>query len=195
MLFQFSMLLIFCVGPCLSNPASPQDAAITEANWQTHPKIKMIRQLVSSTNHGLKSKAFKTSERRFDYCNDAFFTLKRIAREAKGEVKWYGDYSEGEDSSWDYQQYYDPQGHLRFVLVTVYAANSSREQHRYYFDETGKLIWQNRKRLRGPGYFAPPNVEQLVTVDPAKAFADDEGCKELKPLKPKPKHRNRVASQ
>jgi hypothetical protein len=192
MVFRMSMLLIFCVGPCLSNTAFAQDTEITEANWQTHPKIKSIRQLVISTNSALKSKALKTSERRFEYCNDAFFTLKRIARDEKGEVKWYGDYAEGEDSSWDYQQYYDPKGHLRFVLVTVYAANSSREQHRYYFDETGKLIWQNRKRLSGPGYFAPQDVERLVKVDPAKAFADDEGCKELKP---KPKHRSRVVSQ
>jgi hypothetical protein len=157
-----------------------QDTEITETNWQVHPKIKIIRQLVSSTNSGLKNRAFKTAERRFEYCDSAFLTLKRIARNENGEVKWYGTSGGSEDSAWHYEHYYDGKGHLRFVFVTVYAVNNSREQHRYYFDETGKLIWQNRKRLRGPGYFAPQDIERLVNVDPARAFANDEGLQGVK---------------
>jgi hypothetical protein len=78
-------------------------------------------------------------------------------------------------------QYYDDAGRLRFALVFVYAANGSRDQHRVYFDETGKPIWQSRKNVKGPGYFAPNNVEEFAKDDVAKEFenAPIEGCKEI----------------
>jgi WD40 repeat protein len=161
--------------------ATPSRDEIPEANWQRHPKIIAIRKIVGSVNAGLKKHSFKTSERKFESCPDTFYTLRRIARDSKRRVTWYEDYSEGEDSSWDYQQYYDPAGRLRFALIVVYAANGTREQHRVYFDENGKLIRQSRRLLKGPGYFAPSNAEELVKQDPAKQFARDEGCKEIKP--------------
>jgi hypothetical protein len=163
-----------------------QGTEISETNWQQHPQIRAIRKIVTAVSAGLKNGSFKTQQRKFESCADQYFTLRRIARDAKGAVAWYEEYSEGEDSSWDYHQYYDQTQRLRFVLVTVYAANGTREQHRFYFDETGKLVWQNRRRLKGPGYFAPSNVEELVKEDPAREFANDEGCTEIKP---KPRHR------
>ena len=156
-------------------------ATISESNWQRHPQIKTIRGIVSSINAGLKKRGFKVSERKFESCGESFFTLRRIAHNAKGAVVWYEDYSEGEDSSWDYHQYYDDSHRLRFVLIVVYAANGSRDQHRGYFDETGKLIWQNRKTLKGPGYFTPQNVEELPKEDPEKEYTEHAGCVEMKP--------------
>jgi len=160
------------------------NAQITESNWRSHPKIVAIKKIVNSVNASLRQHTFKTAERRFD-CGRGL-QLRRIARNAKGAVAWYEDYGEGEDSSGDYHQYYDSEGRLRFALITVYAAtglHGSIEQHRVYFDETGKLIWQSRKRVKGPGYFAPPNLQELPQQDPAKEFANspEEGCKELKP--------------
>jgi hypothetical protein len=167
---------------------SPQTSAtINESNWQRHPQIRTIRGIVSSINAGLKRRSFKVSERKFESCGESFFTLRRIARNAKGVV-WYEDYSEGEDSSWDYHQYYDDSHRLRFVLIVVYAANGSRDQHRGYFDESGKLIWQNRKTLKGPGYFTPQNVEELAKEDPEKEYTEHQGCVEMKPT---PKSRTR----
>lgn len=161
------------------NQSSPQ-SAITEANWQSHPKIVEIRRIVSATNSALKQKRYKVTERQFEYCQDQYFTVHRLAKNSQGMVTFYGDYSEGEDSSWDYQYFYDSARRLRFVLVTVYAANGSREQHRAYFDEGGSVIWRSRKTLKGPGYFAPQNIEGLPKDDPEKEFAA-EGCKEIKP--------------
>lgn len=60
--------------------------AITEKNWHQHLKIRAIRQIVSSVNAGLKKGTFKTSERRFEYCDDQHFTLRRIACDSKGVV-------------------------------------------------------------------------------------------------------------
>lgn len=67
---------------------------------------------------------------------------------------------EGEDSSWDDNFYYDDAGRLRFVLMTSYTANGTREQHRAYFDDSGRLIYHGRRLLKGAGYFGPP-VEDL----------------------------------
>lgn len=153
---------------------------IPEKGWQHNPKIIAIRKVVNSVNTGLKSGYFKTAQRRCDSA-DQYFALRRIARDSKDRVIWYEDYSEGADSSADYKQYYDEAGRLRFALIVVYAANGTREQHRVYFDENGKLIRQSRQLLKGPGYFAPANAEELVKQDPGKEFDRDDGCKETKP--------------
>ena len=165
----------------LDPPQTQSSVAITEANWQQHPKIRPIRKMVSAINIGLKNGSFRSSQRRFESCGDQYFTLRRIARDAKGSVVWYEDYGEGEDSSWDYHYYYDNEHRLRFALIVVNAANGSREQHRGYYDESGKLIWQNRKTLKGPGYFRPTDIDELAKRDPAKKYANDQGCQEIKP--------------
>lgn len=185
MAYQFRTLLcisFLAVACATASARSPQqrEIEITKANWVGHPKIKIIRQIVATTNSGLKRRVLKTAERRLQNCDGAFFNWRRIGRDSRGAVLWYGDYGEGEDSSWNYQRYYDSSGHLRFVFVTVNAANGSRQQHRYYFDEAGKLIWNDRKTLKGPGYFAPHDIERLVGEDPAKAFLANDGCEEIK---------------
>jgi hypothetical protein len=166
-----------------STEARPQQTGeITKANWQRDPRIRDIQKIVGSVNAGLKVHTFKTAERKYECEEVPYFTLMRIARDSKGSVTWYETYSEGEDSSWDDHYYYDNANRLRFVLMTCYAANGTREQHRLYFDGNGKLIWRTRKLLKGPGYFGPQDVEELVKMDPAKDFAESlgQGCKEIK---------------
>lgn len=111
--------------------------------------------------------------------------MRRIARDAKGVVRWYEDYGYGEsgDASGDDRYYYDHSGHLRFVLIIIDAVNGTRQQLRAYFDESGKLLKQTYRSVKGPGYFYPTNVEERVKLDPAREFASDaeEGCKEIKP--------------
>lgn len=183
--FTVTGMQLRSLGVPAESPTPPAQVAdgITDANWRQHPKINAIQKIVRSVNAGLKKGTFKTAQRKFQCEEVPYFTLKRIARDSKGAVAWYENYSEGEDSSWDYHQYYDDARRLRFALITVYAANNTREQHRVYFDEGGKLIWQSSKLLRGPGYFDPTNLEELVKEDPAKEFANapNEGCKEIKP--------------
>ena len=67
--------------------------------------------------------------------------------------------------------------------MTSYAINGTREQHRAYYDESGRLIYHGRRLLKGPGYFGPPveDLKELVHIDPNKDFADAaQGCKEVK---------------
>ena len=169
-----------------------QSEAITEKNWQQHPKIVAIRKIVNAVNAGLKQGSFKISQRKFECGNGPL--LRRIARDAKGIVTWYEDYGYGEsgDASVDVRYYYDHSGHLRFALIATYAVNGTRQQLRAYFDESGKLLKQTNRLLKGPGYFSPTNVEERVKQDPAREFASDaeEGCKEIKPL---PKRRGQRA--
>jgi hypothetical protein len=67
--------------------------------------------------------------------------------------------------------------------MTSYAANGTREQHRAYFDESGRLLYHGRRLLKGPGYFGPSveDLKELVKMDPKKDFAEaTQGCKEVK---------------
>ena len=179
--------------PSSDSPAQSEEEGAGK-NWRQHPKIIPIRKLVNSINAGLQRGTFKTAQRKFNCEEVPYFTLLRIARNAKGAVTWYENYQEGEDSSWDYFHYYDQTGRLSFVLIKDYAANGSREEFRFYFDESGKLIRKSRKLLKGPGYFSPQDVEELVKLDPAKEFeaqpAKNAGCKEVGP-RPKRHIKNR----
>jgi hypothetical protein len=161
-----------------------QETAISEANWQGHPKIRAIRNVVRSVNAGLKRGSYKTARREFETCPNQYFTLRRIARDTKGVVAWYEDYFQYEDGSYDFHYYYDHAGRLRFILASARAANGTREELRIYFDETGKRLWKIDKLLKGwgcPGCFsAYSDSDEGLAFDPNKAFADDRGCKEIK---------------
>ena len=176
------LLLIMTALPALAIPqtgSQPQDE-INDKNWQTNPKIIAIRKIVNADNAQVRSGALKVEHR---VCEEGWFTRLRIARDAKGNVRWYQHYQEGEDSSWDDNYYYDDAGHLRFVLMTSYAINGTREQHRAYFDESGRLLYHGRRLLKGTGYFGPSEEEfqKMITMDPQKDFAETaQGCKEVK---------------
>lgn len=170
--------LMLTVG-VISATAQAEDG-INDKNWQSNPKIIAIRKLVNAANTEVRKGAFKTEHR---ICEEGWFSRLRIARDAKGTVRWYQHYQEGEDSSWDDNYYYDDAGRLRFVLMTSYAINRTREQHRAYFDENGRLIYHGRRLLKGPGYFGPQedDLKKLVEMDPKKDFAEaTQGCKEVK---------------
>jgi len=182
-------------GPVPSLDSTPQsEEEVADKNWRRHPKIVPIRKLVTAINAGLQRGSFKTAQRKFNCEEVPYFTLLRVARNARGAVTWYENYQEGEDSSWDYFHYYDQTGRLRFVLIKDYVANGTREEFRFYFDESGKLIRRSRKLLKGRGYFGPQNVEELVKLDPAKDFEaqpeKNAGCKEIKP-QPKRRVKNK----
>jgi len=162
------------------NTTDQSEVEINDRNWQKNAKIVAIRKIVNSDNAEVRNGAFKTEHR---ICEEGWFSRLRIARDSKGTVRWYQHYQEGEDSSWDDNYYYDDAGRLRFVLMTSYAANGTREQHRAYFDESGGLLYHGRRLLKGPGYFGPPveDLKELVKMDPKKDFAEaTQGCKEVK---------------
>jgi len=168
-------------GPRLSLDTTDQsEDEINDKNWQKNSRIIAIRKIVNSDNAEVRNGTFKTEHR---ICEEGWFSRLRIAHDSKGTVRWYQHYQEGEDSSWDDNYYYDDAGRLRFVIMTSYAANGTRQQHRAYFDESGRLLYHGRRLLKGPGYFGPPveDLKELVKMDPKKDFAEaTQGCKEVK---------------
>lgn len=167
---------------------SRQGTGITKANWEESPKIIAIRKIVSATNAELKSGAFKTSERKLEYCDDGgLFTRRRIAHDLRGGIPWYANYGEGQDASWDFQYYYDGSGRLRFVYAIARSTNGTRERLRIYFDETGKRVWKTDDLLKGtgcPGCFsAYGDSDEKFAFDPAKQFLTLGNCQEIKPQK------------
>lgn len=182
-LLMFGFLALIFLLPPVSR--SQDTKKITEANWQQHPEIRAIRRIVRSVDASLKQGNYKIARREFEVCPNQYFTVRRIARDSKGVVAWYEDYFEYEDGSYNFHYYYDHVGRLRFILAFARAANGTREELRIYFDETGKRLWKIDKLLKGwgcPGCFSGySDSDEGLAFDPAKAFANDEGCKEIKP--------------
>jgi len=166
-------------------PHAAQKTAITASDWQRNPEIIAINKIVAATDAALKSHALKTSERRFEYCNNAQLTVTRTAHDSKGALPWYENYSEGQDASWDFHYYYDSAARLRYVSATARSANGTRELLRIYLDESGKRLWKTDKLLAGtgcPGCFsAYANSDEKLVFDPAKDIATGDGCKEITP--------------
>jgi len=155
---------------------------VTQANWQRHPKIKAVRQLVQSVSAAVRKSSFKTSKREFEYCEPYEDTLRKMAVDSRGVVRRYEKQAGSEDSSLTWQHYYDDSGRLRFVFISGGAVNGARLEHRIYFDESGHRVWEGHKYLTGPHYSFPevwPD-EQLQKVDPAKAFSAPSRCPETK---------------
>ena len=155
---------------------------VTQANWQQHPKIKTVRGIVEAVNAGLSKAAFNISQRKFEYCESYEDTLRKLAVNPRGIVRMYEKQAGSDDSALTWKHYYDEAGRLRFVFITGGAANGAQLEHRIYFDESGKRIWEDHKYVKGPEYSFPevwPD-EQIQTANPAKAFAARSPCRELK---------------
>ena len=166
---------------------------ITAANWQQHPKIRTVRSLVESINAGLKKGTFKISVRKFQYCESYEDTLRKLAVDSKGVARLYQNEAGSDDSALTWQHYYDESGRLRFVFISGGAANGSQLEHRIYFDENGKRLWEEHKYLEGPGYTFPevwPEgkndlARPIQKFFPAKAFAAKSQCRELRGRRPR----------
>lgn len=155
---------------------------ITKANWQQHPKIKAIRAIVQSVKTGLSRKSFTIKKRAFEYCEPYEDTARAIATNSKGLVRFYQNEGGSDDSALKWEYYYDEGGRLRFVFITGGAVNGSKLEHRIYFDETGKRIWEDQVYKKGPGYTFPevwPD-EQLQISNAAEKFASKSNCPEIR---------------
>lgn len=153
---------------------------ITKANWQQHPKIKAIRAIVQSVKNGMSRKSFTVRKRVFEYCEPYEDTERMIATDSGGRARFYQNAGGSDDSSLKWEHYYDEAGRLRFVFITGGAVNGSELEHRIYFDEAGKRIWEEQTYKKGPGYTFPaiwPD-EQLQIADAATKFSSKSSCPE-----------------
>lgn len=174
------------VGP--SRQAGAQDE-VTKSNWQQHPKIRAARGVFQAVKMGLNTKALTVRTRRFEYCEPDEDGSRTIATDARGRIRYYEKQAGSEDSALKWEHYYDEAGRLRFVFITGGAVNGSELEHRIYFDEGGKRIWEEQKYTKGTGYTFPavwPD-NQLHFSNADTAFSAESRCPEIK----RPKSRNK----
>jgi hypothetical protein len=160
---------------------------VTKANWQQHPKIRAVRAVVQVVKAKLGTKSFKVRTREFEYCEPYEDALRTLAVDAGGRVRYYERQAGSDDSALKWEHYYDEAGRLRFVFITGGAANGSRLEHRVYFDDNGKRIWEEHKYTTGPGYTFPevwPD-EELQRKDVMTAFNATSPCTEKRSKKVK----------
>lgn len=186
---NLNLILFVVTIVCVSLGArAMQDEKITVANWQRHPKILQVRAIVNSIDAGIKKGSFKTSKREFEYCESYEDTMRKMVVDSRGVVRKYDNEAGSDDSALTWQHYYDQAGRLRFVLITGGAANGAQLEHRIYFDESGKRLWEDHKYVKGPEYTFPevwPEAQNdqarpIQKSEPAKAFAAKSPCEEKK---------------
>ena len=154
---------------------------VTKENWRQHPKIKEVRAVYQEVKAGLSRRSLARKRRMFEYCEPYADTVRAIATDAKGRVRFYQTEGGSDDSSLTFEHYYDEAGRLRFVFITGGAVSGSKLEHRIYFDADGKRIWEEHSAT-APGYTWPEvwPEEQLQTSDPGTKFASDSPCPEVK---------------
>lgn len=180
--FSLSMAHAVVLSGMRSSVSVSQEAGggITKANWQRHPKIAQVRAIVQSVKAGMGRKSLRVRKRTFEYCEPYEDTARTIATDMKGRVRFYVNEGGSDDSALKWEHYYDEMGRLRFVLITGGAVNGSRLEHRIYFDENGKRLWEDHTYKKGPGYTFPqvwPD-EQLQIKNPAEKFSSKSPCEE-----------------
>ncbi len=186
---KFALFLFLAIFLCCSFGATAgQEPQITSSNWQMHPRIREVRTIVDSINAALRNRSFKVSQREFEYCEPYEDTLRKMAVDSKGVVRRYENQAGSDDSALTWQHYYDEAGRLRFVFITGGAANGAQLEHRIYFDESGKRLWEDHKYVKGPEYTFPEvwpeeqndRARPIQKTEPAKAFAATSPCEEKK---------------
>ncbi|MDX6696101.1 MAG: hypothetical protein QOF02_3704 [Blastocatellia bacterium] len=189
-------LLLLCVlslsfapanGSRVAPPPASQSDDINKANWQQRPKIKAVRAVVQTVKNGMSRNSFKVRTREFEYCEPYADGRRAIATDKSGRVRYYEKQAGSDDSALKWEHYYDEQGRLRFVFITGGAANGAELEHRIYFDEGGKRIWEEQKYTKGEGYTFPtvwPD-EQLHFNNVLAAFDAKSPCAEKRSPKSK----------
>lgn len=157
-----------------------KDGEITKANWQQHPKIKAIRTIVQAVKSGMSNKSFTVKKRVFEYCEPYEDTERMIATDKSGHTRFYQTAGGSDDSSLKWEHYYDETERLRFVFITGGAVNGTELEHRIYFDEAGKRIWEEQTLKKGPGYTFPSvwPEDQLHLTGAAEKFSAKSPCPE-----------------
>ena len=153
---------------------------ITEENWREHPAIREIRGVFQDVENLRETERLNKKERTFSDCLAYKDDLSRaLFSDAKGTPRLYTRQAGSEDSAITIKAYYDGKARLRFVLADAGAVNATSVRIRVYFDEAGKLLWENREIIAGPGYpFPEPWPDKWTARDPAKAFLGPSLCPE-----------------
>lgn len=141
-------LLCAALAPVSALSAAPgSEQKITEENWKRHPKIVEVRKLYSEIQSQLQHKKlsfYKKSYTRFSRECRGIYPVEYvgIAKDGLGRVRMFVFAQRISDEAlltiW---QYYDKDGHLRFVDRTNQLAGFVPTEDRIYLTREGRAFW------------------------------------------------------
>lgn len=145
------ILGILLAPACVFSAEPTPEQAITEQNWEQHPKIVEVRKLYEEIQSMLKQKKLKVQERSFlkaiAACDRVLYPIEfvRIATDGAGRVRMFAYGQRISDNAlltkWEY---YDETGRLRFVDRTNQLPGFVPIEDRIYLTEQGRAFWDVR---------------------------------------------------
>jgi hypothetical protein len=150
------------------------DAKVTKKNWEHHPKVEGARGVYAEVRTNLDSGRFKQRELKdctpFVTFSSRFLT---VATDGLGVVRYLRREMMSTDAAQTREYYYDPEGHLRFVLATVSNGGGTL---RVWLDERAAIVWTKRDTdhggsdYEGPTYYLK-DPETVLVRDPKSLLA------------------------
>ncbi len=154
---------------------------MTARNWKRHPAIAPLRRLARAVDQAERRGELRLATRTFQFCRPGEDGARRLWRDDAGRVVKYLRQVGGAETSLTFEQYYDPDGRLRYAFIHGGAVTGTLVEHRIYLDESGSRLFETQDvRRRGRGYAFPAvwPESDLTLRDPEAAFAASARCPE-----------------
>jgi hypothetical protein len=154
---------------------------ITAKDWQNHPAIVEIRALYQALIDAKERGVLRQQQRVFSYCHPNGDVRRVLYTDQEGRPRIYLYEGGSDDSRMNHELYYANRGQLRFAFITAGAVNATQIEHRVYFAEDGRKIWEIQKQLEGPGYTFPTEwPDDDLILQPVATFRAESRCPEEK---------------
>jgi hypothetical protein len=153
---------------------SKKSGAINDKNWQSSPKVVAARKVGDQVMAAAKAGELTHDDRQWQDCTEDD-AERHLFRDKSGTVRLFQRAQEDEHATSQWQYFYDPKGTLRFVFLTGAAKDGTKLDARFFFDESGKKIWENQLTTGGQYQWTWADREAAIT-DPAAAYAKKSIC-------------------
>jgi hypothetical protein len=152
---------------------------VTAANWRRHPAIVEIEAIYREVRQAEAAGCLRRKVRTFSYCRSYEDTARTIYLDRHGVARSYRRTGGSDDSAVQAAYYYDRRGALRLLVADVAAVDGTTYQYRIFLSKSGVRLWEERHRLKGPGYpFPGESLDEWLVRDPKQAFAASSLCDE-----------------
>jgi hypothetical protein len=171
-------VLTGCLALLVAPQASRAAEAITAANWRTHHAIVEIRAIYRETRQAEVAGRLRKEQSTLGHCRPFYEDVERTLHlDQSGAVRSFHLGGGSDDSAVQAAYYYDREGRLRFVFAEAGAVNGTSIEYRIYLSRTGERLWEEQRRLKGPGYTLPSRLpDEWLVRDPLQAFHTENAC-------------------
>lgn len=155
-----------------AEPPKPEPE-ITEKNWEQHPKIVEIRKLYNDIESKLANKKLKYQKKNFAKlprsCRGTYPTeYLAIATDRANRVRLDVRAQRiSHDDLMTTRNYYDEDGHLRFVYRTEESPGFATVHYRMYLNEQGKMFWDVKTEAKKVKFGEMTRSEEVMNLTTA----------------------------